>query len=31
VLQDAQFVLSDSAQPPPDNAPWRTVRRPDNW
>jgi signal transduction histidine kinase len=31
VLEDAQFVLSDSRQPPGDDAPWRPVRLPDNW
>jgi len=31
VLEDAQFVVSDSRQPPGDDAPWRPVRLPDNW
>ena len=31
VLENAQFVLSDSHQPPGDDAPWRPVRLPDNW
>jgi signal transduction histidine kinase len=31
VLEDAQFVLSDSRRPPGDDAPWRPVRLPDNW
>jgi signal transduction histidine kinase len=31
VLENAQFVLSDSLGPPADDAPWRPVRLPDNW
>ena len=31
VLEEAQFVLSDSRRPPGDDAPWRAVRLPDNW
>lgn len=31
VFEAAQFVLSSSAQPPADDAPWRPVRLPDNW
>ncbi len=31
VLENAQFVLDDSAKPPGNEAPWRPVRLPDNW
>jgi len=31
ILEDGQFVLSDSRWPPGDDAPWRPVRLPDNW
>jgi signal transduction histidine kinase len=31
VLEEAQFVASDSRRPPGDDAAWRPVRLPDNW
>jgi signal transduction histidine kinase len=31
VLENAHFVLSDSREPPGDDAPWQPVRLPDNW
>jgi signal transduction histidine kinase len=31
LLQDAEFVFSQSATPPGADAPWRPVRLPDNW
>jgi len=31
LLDRADFVLSESRTPPPDDAPWRPVTLPDNW
>lgn len=30
-IDQAEFVLSDSAEPPPDTAPWQAQTLPDNW
>ncbi|MDG0833611.1 sensor histidine kinase [Roseateles saccharophilus] len=30
-FETAEFVLSESARPPPDSAPWRAVELPDLW
>ena len=31
VLDSAQFLKSDAAEPPPDSAPWQAQPLPDNW
>jgi signal transduction histidine kinase len=31
VLEQGDFVSSDAEKPPPDDAPWKPVRLPDNW
>lgn len=30
-IEQAQFVVSDSATPPPETAAWQPIRLPDNW
>ena len=30
-LDQAEFILSDSVEPPPDSAPWQPQTLPDNW
>ena len=30
-IDSAQFLKSESAQPPPDSAPWERQALPDNW
>jgi signal transduction histidine kinase len=31
LLEDAEIIVTDSAVPPPDSAPWRMQRLPDDW